>query len=125
MGDTPKIWRGELSRRSMLRNLALTAGGAGMLGATLSGNSAAAAQTELAERVIGDQTTPKGARHGDAENHEAAAKMTQKAVGYQDTPKDAQRCDNCGQFELPASCKIVEGNIAPAGWCHVYVKKPA
>src|ERR1700675_2594277 len=56
---------------------------------------------------------------------EAQTKATQKAVGYQDTPKGAQRCDNCRQFEPPASCKTVEGKVSPAGWCKVYVKKPA
>jgi len=55
----------------------------------------------------------------------AVAKATQKAAGYQDTPKGDLRCDNCSQFEPPSSCKVVEGNIAPAGWCKVYVKKPA
>jgi hypothetical protein len=55
----------------------------------------------------------------------ALAKATQKAAGYQDTPKGDLRCDNCSQFEPPSSCKVVEGNVSPAGWCKVYVKKPA
>ncbi len=96
MDDVAKIRPAELSRRSILRNLAVTAGGAAVLG-TASGNRVAAAQ----------------------------AKVAQKVVGYQDTPKGAQRCDNCTQFEAPSSCKVVEGSIAPAGWCKVYVKKPA
>jgi len=97
MSDLGKIQAAALSRRSMLRNLAFTAGGATALGAAISGNRAAAAQT----------------------------KVTQKAVGYQDTPQGAQRCDNCMQFEAPSSCKVVEGTIAPAGWCKIYAKKPA
>jgi len=125
MGDSPKIWWAELSRRSLLRNLAFSAGGAGLIGAALSESPAAAAQTEVTEKVVGHHTAPKGAERGDGENLEAAAKMTQKAVAYQDTPKGAQRCDNCSQFELPAACKVVEGNIAAAGWCHVWVQKPA
>ncbi|MGO8917787.1 MAG: high-potential iron-sulfur protein [Stellaceae bacterium] len=55
----------------------------------------------------------------------AAAKATQKAVGYQDTPKGEQRCDNCSQFVPPSSCKVVDGDVSPSGWCKVYVKKPA
>jgi hypothetical protein len=82
MGDRSKILSAALSRRSILRNLAISAGG-------------------------------------------AQTKATQKAVGYQDTPHGAQRCDNCLQFEPPSSCKTVQGTIAPAGWCKVYVKKPA
>ena len=55
----------------------------------------------------------------------ALAKATQKVAGYQDAPKGDLRCDNCSQFEPPSSCKVVEGNVSPAGWCKVYVKKPA
>ena len=97
MGDTSKILSAALSRRSILRNLAISAGGAAVLATTVAGSRDAAAQT----------------------------KATQQAVGYQDTPHGAQRCDNCLQFEPPASCKTVQGTVAPAGWCKVYVKKPA
>jgi hypothetical protein len=54
----------------------------------------------------------------------ASAKAAQKLVGYQDTPHGAQQCDNCSQFVAPASCKVVDGEISPTGWCKVYVKKP-
>lgn len=54
-----------------------------------------------------------------------AAQVSQKLVAYQETPHGAQQCDNCAQFEAPSSCKVVEGAINPAGWCKVYVKKPA
>jgi len=50
----------------------------------------------------------------------AEAKPTQKLVGYQDTPKGEQRCDNCSQFQAPSSCKVVEGDVSPSGWCKVY-----
>ena len=97
MDDAPKIQSAEPSRRSILRNLAFTAGGTAMLGTVISGNRVAEAQTKVAQTV----------------------------VGYQDTPHGAQRCDNCLQFEPPSSCKVVAGKIAAAGWCKVYVKKPA
>jgi hypothetical protein len=97
MSDLSKIQWAKLSRRSILRNLAFTAGGVAMLATTVSGSRVASAQT----------------------------KVTQKEVDYQDTPKGAQRCDNCTQFEPPSSCKLVQGNIAAAGWCKIYVKKPA
>lgn len=97
MKDEPKVRSAQLSRRVVLRNVAFAAGGAALLGTTL------------------------GASRADA----APTKATQKVVGYQETPKGAQRCDNCSQFEPPSSCKVVEGKINPAGWCKVYVKKPA
>jgi hypothetical protein len=97
MNDTPRIRPAEPSRRSILRNLQFIAGGAALLGTTMSGNRVAEAQTKLA----------------------------QKLVSYQVTPQGTQRCDICSQFEPPSSCKVVEGNIDPAGWCKLYVKKSA
>jgi hypothetical protein len=85
----------EPSRRSILRNMAITVGGAAIFATTARGNPAA-----------------------------AQAKLAQKAVSYQDTPKGAARCDNCKQFAAPSSCKIVDGSVQPAGWCTVYVKAP-
>ena len=87
----------ELSRRFVLRKLAVTAGSIAVFATTASANREAVAQT----------------------------KMSQKVVGYQDKPQGDHRCDNCLQFLPPSSCKIVDGTINPAGWCKVYVKKPA
>ena len=98
MNDAPESRPAEHSRRTLLRTLTLAAvGGVAMLGANVIGTRQAAAQ----------------------------AKASQKAVGYQDTPKGAQQCDNCRQWQAPASCKVVEGTIAAAGWCKMYVKAPA
>lgn len=97
MDNTLKIAADEFSRRSMLRTLAVTAGGAAMLGTAMGGTRVAEAQTKVA----------------------------QKAVSYQDKPKGDQRCDNCTQFQPPSACKVVAGTIVPGGWCTIYVKKPA
>ena len=56
---------------------------------------------------------------------EAQAKIAQTAVKYQTTPKDGHQCDGCAQFVAPSSCKLVDGEIAPTGWCALWVKKPA
>ena len=53
----------------------------------------------------------------------AATKMSQKAARYQATPKGAQRCDGCNQYESPSACKVVDGDVTPAGWCILYVAK--
>ena len=50
-------------------------------------------------------------------------KRTQKVVQYKTTPKGRSRCDNCSQWQAPSSCKIVQGTIAPAGWCSAYAPK--
>jgi hypothetical protein len=52
-----------------------------------------------------------------------AAKLAQTAVKYQATPKDGKRCDACNLFVAPTSCKSVAGEIAPTGWCSLWVKK--
>jgi High potential iron-sulfur protein len=53
----------------------------------------------------------------------AEAKMAQTAVKYQPTPKDGKQCSGCNLFIAPNSCKSVAGNIAPTGWCSIWVKK--
>lgn len=52
-----------------------------------------------------------------------AGKTSQKGVSYQATPKGAARCDNCKFWQPPAACKVVDGIISPAGWCTLYAKK--
>jgi hypothetical protein len=49
--------------------------------------------------------------------------MAQSAVRYQATPKDGKQCSDCKLFVPPNACKNVEGEIAPAGWCALWVKK--
>ena len=53
----------------------------------------------------------------------ASGKLPQKAVQYQSVPKAGNRCSNCALWQLPASCKAVEGPISPAGWCSLYTPK--
>ncbi len=57
----------------------------------------------------------------------AQAKATKQAMKYQDKPNNGQECDTCMQF-IPGqggkgTCKVVEGDISPKGWCVAYVKK--
>lgn len=53
----------------------------------------------------------------------AIAKMAQKAAGYQVKPSGDQSCANCTLFKAPDSCTLVDGTIAPNGWCRFYAKK--
>jgi hypothetical protein len=53
----------------------------------------------------------------------AEAKMAQSSVKYQATPKDGKQCDGCNLFVAPNGCKSVAGDIAPSGWCALWVKK--
>jgi hypothetical protein len=54
---------------------------------------------------------------------DAQAKMAQTAVGYQQTPKDGKQCDGCNFFVAPNSCKVVDGEINPMGYCKLWNKK--
>jgi high potential iron-sulfur protein len=50
----------------------------------------------------------------------AQAKATQTLVAYQGEPKGTQRCDGCALWEAPNACKVVDGQIAPQGWCKAW-----
>ncbi|SHF58136.1 High potential iron-sulfur protein [Microbulbifer donghaiensis] len=55
----------------------------------------------------------------------AQGKAKKEAVQYQDTPKNGQKCIDCVLFEPPEACKVVEGKIAPEGWCSLFAPKPS
>jgi hypothetical protein len=84
----------DVSRRRFLRGASLAAGAGVLLGAGLAASSAA-----------------------------AETKFSQKLAQYQSTPKGPARCDNCSQFQGPASCKVVAGAVSPSGWCQLYAVK--
>ena len=60
-----------------------------------------------------------------ANAQQVAKKAAQQAVMYQQTPKDGKQCSGCQHFEAPSSCRIVEGEINPNGYCILFAKKPA
>jgi hypothetical protein len=65
--------------------------------------------------VLGALTVPGSAA--------AATKLSAKAAGYRDKPMGKASCQNCGVWQAPASCKLVDGQISPAGWCNLYNAK--
>jgi hypothetical protein len=58
-----------------------------------------------------------------ASQAQAQQKLAKNLIMYQDTPKGDQRCDNCTHWQPPNACAIVEGPIAPAGWCGAWAPK--
>jgi len=83
----------DMSRRRLLRGAALIAGGGALAGSLATVATA------------------------------AKRKLAQQSVSYQGTPKGKARCDNCNQWQPPASCEGVAGVISPAGWCTLYAPK--
>ena len=59
----------------------------------------------------------------------AQAKASQAVAMYQPTPHGKDQCDNCIHFipgKTPTAngtCKVVDGVIAPKGWCVMYARK--
>ena len=84
--------RCKLSRRLVLRRVALLAGAA-LTASVVQTNDALAQQ-----------------------------KATKEAMKYQDKPSGDKQCSNCSQFVAPGSCKIVEGSVSPSGYCIAWVK---
>lgn len=53
-----------------------------------------------------------------------ARKVPQASARYQSKPKGEQKCSKCMNFIAESNtCKLVEGNISPEGWCTLWVKK--
>jgi hypothetical protein len=60
----------------------------------------------------------------DAAAPSQTGKMTQTSVQYQTQPKNGQKCDGCLHFIAGSnSCKLVEGQISPDGWCTQWFQK--
>jgi hypothetical protein len=50
----------------------------------------------------------------------ARDKMSKQEADYQDSPKDIRMCATCTLYEPPKSCKVVEGDVSPSGWCKAF-----
>ena len=57
--------------------------------------------------------------------HRAAAqqKISQALAKYQLTPNNEYHCEVCANFQPPNSCKFVQGEINPKGWCQLFTPK--
>ena len=54
----------------------------------------------------------------------ATKKLPQANVQYQTQPKGEQKCGRCVNFIAESNtCKLVDGQISPEGWCSLWAKK--
>ena len=54
----------------------------------------------------------------------ATKKVPQASVQYQTQPKGEQKCGSCVNFIAGSNtCKLVDGQISPEGWCLLWAKK--
>lgn len=53
----------------------------------------------------------------------ATKKVSQASVRYQQKPNGEQQCSRCANFIAESkTCKRVEGQINPEGWCSLWTK---
>lgn len=66
---------------------------------------------------------PAGAKP-DAATSETPEKVAQANVLYQSQPKGGEKCADCINFIAESNtCKLVEGQISPDGWCNLWTRK--
>lgn len=54
----------------------------------------------------------------------ATSKVPQASVQYQSQPKGELMCSGCMNFIAESNtCKLVDGQISPDGWCSLWTKK--
>jgi hypothetical protein len=54
----------------------------------------------------------------------ATKKVAPASVQYQTQPKGEQKCGGCVHFIAESNtCKLVDGQISPEGWCILWAKK--
>ncbi len=109
-------------RRVVLRG-ALAVGCGLLLPAALFGCDSKKGETSTGAAPAGtpDSSPAPGA---DAAAPAAAAKVSQASVQYQTQPKGEQKCSECMHFIAESNtCKLVEGQISPDGWCTLWTQK--
>lgn len=53
----------------------------------------------------------------------AIKKVSQASVQYRAQPKGEQKCGNCVNFVTESNtCKLVDGQVTPEGWCVAWAK---
>jgi len=113
------------SRRVVLRG-ALAVGCGLLLPAALfgcdskKGENSTGAAPDTGSAAPDSSPTPSA----DAAAPASTGKMTQASVQYQTQPKGEQKCGGCLHFIAESNtCKLVEGQISPDGWCSLWAQK--
>lgn len=124
---TPLTETDVLPRRIVLRG-ALAAGCSLLLPAALMGcdskKETGTADTGMPPAPGPESAAPAGPAPGmESAAPTAPVKVSQASVQYQTQPKGDQKCANCVHFIAESNtCKVVEGDISPEGWCTLWAK---
>lgn len=107
-----------LSRRAVLRG-ALAVGCGLLLPGLFSG-----CDSKKGTSSTGSTPATPPATSADSAAPAAIKKVSQASVQYQIQPKGEQKCSVCQNFIAESNtCKLVEGQISPEGWCVLWMKK--
>lgn len=80
-------------------------------------------RAESPQEASGAQKTPPAPLMPSAVSA-VIAKLSQEEAHYQDEPHDGQQCSNCLHFVAESNtCKVVEGEVSPEGWCMLWARK--
>lgn len=110
------------SRRNVLRGA--LAAGCGLLVPTLWGCDSGKAPETAGTAPPTPAPEPEPAAPAAPDTGPAPAKVSQASVQYQTQPKGDQRCADCLHFIAESNtCKLVEGDISPDGWCVLWTSK--
>lgn len=105
-------------RRVVLRG-ALAVGCGLLLPAALFG-----CDSKKGENSTGAAPAGSPATSADSAAPAATGKVSQASVQYKTQPKGEQKCGNCVNFIAESNtCKLVEGQISPDGWCTLWAQK--
>lgn len=71
-----------------------------------------------------EAAAPEGSPAAGTESAAPAAKVSQASVQYRTQPNGEQKCSTCVHFIAESNtCKLVEGQISPEGWCVLWARK--
>ena len=90
------------------------------------GQSSSASGSSGSSSPAGPPAAPSGTTSGSAGSAAGAGpvKVAQASVNYQAQPNEGRRCADCQHFIAESgSCKLVEGQIVPDGWCTLWAKR--
>jgi hypothetical protein len=111
-----------LPRRMVLRGA--LAVGCGLLLPTIFSGCDSKKSVESNSSVPESSSTNSASSNTSSAVPASTGKVSQASVQYQAQPKGEQNCSGCINFIADSkSCKLVDGQISPNGWCILWAKK--
>lgn len=125
------MYKNVIGRRTALRSIVASAAGLllpGLMGCEQKTPDTGQAAPEPSPQPPAAQPPETGpAMEGDGAMTPAkpsGGTMTKADAEYQEMPNGEENCANCQLFVAESNtCRVVEGDISPQGWCKLWVAK--